>query len=86
VANDVCESPFQDRFVFVLSDGEPDDAEAARRQIARLAADGISVMGLGLGPETLRLRELLPVSQVNLAADELPGALATLLVQSLRER
>ena len=60
--------------------------EAARRQIARLAADGISVMGLGLGPETLRLRELLPVSQVNLAADELPGALATLLVQSLRER
>ena len=86
VANDVCESPFQDRFVFVLSDGEPDNAEAARRQIARLAADGISVMGLGLGPETLRLRELLPVSQVNLAADELPGALATLLVQSLRER
>ena len=41
-------------------------------------------MGLGLGPETLRLKELLPHSRVNLDANGLPGALATLLVQSLR--
>jgi len=86
VANDVGESPFQDRFVFVLSDGEPDDDESVRRQIARLAEDGVSMVGLGLGPETVRLQEFLPVSRVNLAANELPGALATLVVQALRGR
>ena len=68
----------------MISDGEPDDAESARRQIGSLAEDGISLVGLGLGPETLRLRELLPVSQVNLDANGLLGALATLMVQSLR--
>ena len=84
VAADVASSPYQDRFVFLLSDGEPDHAESAREQIARLAEDDITLVGLGLGPETLRLRELLPHSRVNLSASELPGALATLLVQSLR--
>jgi uncharacterized protein YegL len=84
VAADLSSSPYRDRFVFLLSDGEPDDAESAREQIARLAEDEITVLGLGLGPETLRLRELLPRSRVNLAAGELPGALAALLVHSLR--
>jgi uncharacterized protein YegL len=86
VAGDVGESPFHDRFVFVISDGEPDDDASARRQIALLAEAGISTLGLGIGPETLRLRELLPASRVNLRSNELPGALATLLMQSLRGR
>lgn len=84
VAGDVTQSPYRDRFVFVLSDGEPDDDASARAQIAGLAEDGVSLVGLGLGPQTLRLQEFFPVSRANLTASELPGALATLLVQSLR--
>jgi len=51
-----------------------------------LAQDGVSMVGLGLGQQTLRLQELLPVSRVNLSSRELPGALASLLVSSLRGR
>jgi hypothetical protein len=86
VADDVRQSPFQDRFVFVLSNGEPHDDESVRRQIAGLADDGVSMVGLGLGPDTMRMQESFPVSRANLAAIELPGALATLLVQSLRRQ
>ena len=84
VAKDVGSSPFQDRFVFVLSDGNPNDEDSAREQIAGLVQQGVSIMGLGVGPDTLTLQELLPVSRVNLSADEVPGALAALLAQSLR--
>ena len=86
VAGDVRGAPFQDRFVFVLSDGVPDNADSARKQITLLAQDGVSMVGLGLGQQTLRLQELLPVSRVNLSSRELPGALASLLVSSLRGR
>ena len=84
VADDLAISPFRDRFVFVLSDGEPNDEASARRQIARLAGDGVSLVGLGLGPHTQMLQGLFPVSRVNLSTHEVPGALATLLAQSIR--
>ena len=72
------------RFVIVLIDGEPDDEESARQQIAWLAADAVVLIGLGLGPATLRLQELFPVSRGNLTAAEVPAALATLLLRALR--
>ena len=84
VAQDVGSSLFQDRLVFVLSDGEPDDDESVRQQIAWFAGEGVSMVGLGLGPETRRLQEFFPVSRTNLTASELPAALATLLVQALQ--
>ena len=84
VVADLGESPFRDRFVIVLSDGEPDDEGSARQQIARLAADAVVLLGLGLGPGTVRLQELLPVSRVNLAAEDVPAALATLLLGAIR--
>ena len=84
VAADLGGSPFRDRFVIVLIDGEPDDEESARQQIAWLAADAVVLIGLGLGPATLRLQELFPVSRGNLTAAEVPAALATLLLRALR--
>jgi uncharacterized protein YegL len=86
VSSDIGESPFKDRFVFVISDGEPDDDESAHQQIASMAADGISLLGLGLGPKTVRLRDFFPLSQVNLNANQLSGALSGLLVRSLHRK
>jgi uncharacterized protein YegL len=86
VVTDLGQSPFRDRFAFVLSDGVPAREHWVRQQIDRLVQDGVSLVGLGLGPGTARLQEFFPVSRVNLAAGELPGALATLLVQSLQTK
>jgi uncharacterized protein YegL len=86
VAADLANSPFHDRFVFVLSDGAPDDAGSVRSLITRLAGEGVVLVGLGLGPETQQLAEFFRVSRVNLAAKDLPGALAELLVQCLGGR
>lgn len=86
VAGDVGAASFLYRFVFVVSDGEQGDDESVRRLVSRLADDGVLVVGLGLGQETLQLRKLIPISKVNLTANELPAALATLLMQSLRGR
>lgn len=84
VIKDIGAASFRDRFVFVISDGIPDDVESVRGLVTSLADDGVSVVGLGLGPETLQLRNLIPVSKANMTADELPSALATLLVRSFR--
>ena len=83
VAADLANSPFHDRFVFVLSDGNPHDAESVRSMIMRLAGEGIVLVGLGLGPETQQLAEFFQISRVNLAAKQLPGTLAELLVRHL---
>lgn len=86
VGADLAESPFQDRFVFVLSDGMPHDERAVRAQIVRLTGDEVALVGLGLGPETEKLAEFFPLSRVNLAAKQLPGVLAELLVRCLANR
>jgi uncharacterized protein with von Willebrand factor type A (vWA) domain len=52
VAADLANSPFHDRFVFVLSDAEPSQEAAVRNQIARLTEDEVALVGLGLGPKT----------------------------------
>jgi len=83
VAADLAQSPFQDRFVFVLSDGEPHHEVAVRKQIARLREHDVALVGLGLGPKTEKLAEFFPVHRVNLAAKQLPGVLAELLVRCL---
>jgi len=82
VAADLGESPFRDRFVLILSDGEPDDPGSVRSQIERLAAGGIGLIGLGLGPRTAALESIIPNSQVNLAAADVPSAFASLLLRA----
>jgi uncharacterized protein YegL len=83
VAANLAKSPYQDRFVFVLSDGEPHDGAAVHNQVARLTRDGVALVGLGLGAKTEQLAEFFLVSRVNLAAKQLPGVLAQLLVRCL---
>ena len=84
VAGDVLNSPYQDRFVLVLSDGKPDDEQSTRRQMAHLLQDGVTLIGLGLGSGTEPLKDLFPTSRTNLTPQELPGALGSMLFQCLR--
>ena len=84
VAGDVLNSPYQDRFVLVLSDGKPDDEQSTRRQMAHLIQDGVTLIGLGLGSGTEPLKDLFPTSRTNLTPQEVPGALGSMLFQCLR--
>ena len=86
VAADLAESPFQDRFVFVLSDGVPNDEFSVRTLITRLTDEGMVLVGLGLGPETQQLAEFFPVCRLNLSAREVPGVLTGLLARCLGSR
>ena len=63
VAADLARSPFQVRFPFVPSDGEPHEESAVRIQITRLTEDEVALVGLGLGPKTEKLAEFFPVSR-----------------------
>lgn len=84
VAAHLQQTPNRDRFVFVVSDGELPENDPAHQLIAQLTNDGVSLVGLGLGPETHQLQNYFPNSRTNLTAEELPGALAELLTQSLQ--
>jgi hypothetical protein len=79
-------APGRDRFVLVLSDGLPNNVSSVRAGLARFTALGCHVFGLGLGPETFALRDLIPSSRVNLSATEVPAALANLLMECTRIR
>jgi hypothetical protein len=85
-AEAIQDAPGRDRFVLVLSDGLPNNVSAVRAGLARLTALGCQVFGLGLGPETFALRELIPSSRANLSANEIPAALANLLMECTRIR
>ena len=43
------------KIVLVVTDGEPDDRQATKHMIQRARADGITVVGLGIGVDTSRV-------------------------------
>ncbi|MFM2152979.1 MAG: hypothetical protein RL199_1414 [Pseudomonadota bacterium] len=71
------------KLLFVLSDGQPDDADTARAAVAAMEGDGVHCVGLGLGPETRALGELFRTAAAGLTVQELPGRLAGLLHEAL---
>jgi hypothetical protein len=78
-------SPHRQQHAWVLSDGQPDDPEEARRMLIRIKRQASSLTGLGLGEETAALKTLIPGALVNMKADALPrvaGRLFTRMVQS----
>lgn len=64
--------PYRHRHFWLLSDGEPDNFEDARRQLGLLRHHATSVTALGLGPETTSLSKLVPSARVNLSPSQLP--------------
>ncbi len=62
VAEKLEAAPFRDRFVFVVSDGLLEDNDPSQTLIAQLAGDGVSLVGLGLGPEHTNSKSIFPTA------------------------
>jgi Mg-chelatase subunit ChlD len=76
------ELPHRHRHFWLLSDGEPDDPEGARRELRALQSHTSTITALGLGPETDSLRKLVPSALTNLSTAHLPH-LASRLFQHM---
>ena len=87
ICNEIACRPEPDRLVVVISDGlpeaGPDAPSALRAAVADVQAmNGVTLVGLGLGPGTEHVREFYPVSRANVV----PAALAEVLGQLLADR
>jgi uncharacterized protein YegL len=75
----VTEAPFAQKYFVILSDGGVSDEAEVRNELLRLKGEGVQVLGLGLGDETKKLRQLIPDAQIELTPSQLPGAFLRLL-------
>jgi Mg-chelatase subunit ChlD len=66
------ELPQRHRHFWLLSDGEPENFEDARRQLGVLRQHSSSITALGLGPDTASLAKLVPSARINLRPSQLP--------------
>jgi len=71
------------KLLFVLSDGEPDNAAAATAAVHRLDEAGIGSIGLGLGSEAGGLSRLFPRSVTGIPPARLVDHLGALLESTL---
>ena len=77
---------FATRYLFVLSDGNVEEVVKIRAAVQKLELEGIQVRGLGLGPETRNLKEVIPNSEVELATLQVPKAIIQLLLKTIPSR
>jgi len=74
------QSPRLHRHLWILSDGDTRDPDAARHKIRALRASGTMIHGLGLGSDSRHIAELIPGALTNLTPEQLPAALARMLL------
>lgn len=84
VGGHIATAGFQERFLVVLSDGEPNCPERVADCLDRLARDGVRVIGLGLGEGTGKLAELIPNTRTGLSPARIPSVFASMLLRTLR--
>lgn len=77
-------SPFRQVFVWILSDGLPEEPERVAGELQRLRAEVRAVIGLGLGPQTEALAGLLPGARTGLQPAQLPALVERLLARQVR--
>ncbi len=75
------EAPYRDRYVWLLSDGKPDDRRKTLDAIALLRPAIKNLFALGLGPETAELKTIVPNAITRLTPAELPNVISTLFAQ-----
>lgn len=78
------ESPYRDKMVWVLSDGEPHDAAEAKRLVQQLHHQVSHFIGLGLGPDTEALGDIIPGAYTTLTPRELPALVPRLFQRQIR--
>ena len=74
------------RHLWILSDGDTHDPDDTRLKLRAIRRDGVRVHGLGLGPESTEIADLIPGSPVNLTPNQLPAVLANLLQSQVAAR
>jgi Mg-chelatase subunit ChlD len=72
------EIPRRNRHLWLLSDGNPNSRNRAKQALADVSEVASTVTGIGLGPETNALKELVPGAMVNIQPEELPSLAARL--------
>ena len=72
-------SPRLHRHLWILSDGDTRNPEAARVKLRAIRRGGTIIHGLGLGPDSNQITTLVPGSPANLMPNQLPATLARLL-------
>lgn len=79
--------PERDRFIFLMTDGDTEISERARirRHVGELREEGVKVIAIGVGNETVAIRELFSESKVIRSAAELPAAMSDGLLAAIRE-
>ncbi|MEI7910590.1 MAG: vWA domain-containing protein [Verrucomicrobiota bacterium] len=78
--------PNRHRHLWILSDGDTRDPDEARTKLRSIRRDGVRVHGLGLGPESTEIADLIPGSPTNLTPNQLPAVLAKLLQSQVAVR
>jgi uncharacterized protein YegL len=78
------QSPHRQQLLWVLSDGIPNCAPTARRLVQEWCATGGQVVGLGLGPETEELADIIPGAFTQLQPRQLPKLFARLFETQVR--
>ncbi len=78
------ELPHRHRHFWLLSDGEPENFDDARRQLGVLRQHASSITALGLGPDTSSLAKLVPSARINLSPSQLPQLAGRVFAQMAR--
>jgi len=78
------QSPHRQQMLWVLSDGIPNSVPAARRLVQEWRATGGQVVGLGLGPETEELADIIPGAHTGLQPKQLPQLFSALFEFQVR--
>lgn len=71
------------KLLFMLSDGEPDQAAPTLEAIGKLEADGVTPFGLGLGPGTAGLGRFFRRAATGVKTPEIVGKIAGLLKNAM---
>jgi hypothetical protein len=85
VAESFAASRAGQKLLFVLSDGEPNDRDAAARAVDALEEAGVSCVGLGLGAGTGSLRTLFRTSVVEVPVEAVAARIGDLLMQAFSD-
>ena len=84
VAKLLAKSPYREKMLWVLSDGQPFDAEEAKHLVRQLHTQVTRIIGLGLGPSTESLGDIIPGAYTNLTPRQLPALIPRLFQRQVR--
>jgi hypothetical protein len=78
--------PVRQKFLVVISDGEPGDEILTRSMLRQYDALGIEVLGIGLGAQSLPLKRYIHRSAIVSGVRELPGAIELVFKQHVLKK